>query len=156
MSINLINAQAVGYDATTATIFNDLQDAGYWPSKEYITRIEGVVLYGSTSPNTVDGIETTYLLASGKTRTLSRGDTSSSPGLTVDLSASPTKYIAGIFGVQDSGSQPVLRSLGFLVYDTTDGSLTPNGPFPALAGTNTVGFSVLGEIVGFSGTTGGN
>ncbi|KAG6811760.1 hypothetical protein H0H92_005957 [Tricholoma furcatifolium] len=143
---NIVASAAVGYQATTPTFFNDVQDGifrlsnvtrdssltlsstvGLWPAHLYIKHVDQITLYYSTNPNTVNGIQIVYTLTNQtQPVTVMHGSTA---GTSVVLKAREGQFFVGFFGLQDSGSQPVLRSIGFLVYDSTTGLVTPSGQF---------------------------
>ncbi|KAG6862742.1 hypothetical protein C0991_010408, partial [Blastosporella zonata] len=63
--ISLVASEAVGYAATSQTIFNDLQDCGYWPAHQYISHVDNITVHIDQNPNIVHGIEITYSFNNG-------------------------------------------------------------------------------------------
>jgi len=63
------------------------------------------------------------------------------------------QFFIGMFGsVADNDDAPVLKRIGFLVYDQVTGAITPFGPYPISKASRVKGFTSLGTIVGFTGT----
>ncbi|KAF5375645.1 hypothetical protein D9615_009399 [Tricholomella constricta] len=146
----LVVSEAVGY-ATTADpryTFDDLKDVGLWPAHQYIKKVTSIsVWYGAAKPN---GIEITYMLSN---------TTQPSVQMHGQRSGTQKTFFVGIFGAIDNDAdQPTLRRIGFLVYNKDTGALTQQGPFPDPTATtkNIIGFTSLGLVVGFSGTTAAN
>ncbi|KAF5375683.1 hypothetical protein D9615_009412 [Tricholomella constricta] len=135
----LVISEAVGY-ATTAhprNTFDDLRDVGLWPAHQYIKKVTNISVWvGTSQPN---GIEITYTLS--------------------NTTQPNNEFFVGIFGAIDNNTdQPTLRRIGFLIYNKDTGALTQKGPFPdpTVTTANIAGFTSLGLIIGFSGTTAAN
>ncbi|KAF5375699.1 hypothetical protein D9615_009381 [Tricholomella constricta] len=146
----LVVSEAVGYATTSdpKNTFDDLKDVGLWPANQYIKKVTSISVWiGAAKPN---GIEITYQLSN-----------TTQPSVQMHGLRSGTQktFFVGIFGaIDDNADQPTLRRIGFLVYNKDTGALTQQGPFPDATVTtkNIVGFTSLGLIVGFSGTTASN
>ncbi|KAG6873612.1 hypothetical protein C0995_013985 [Termitomyces sp. Mi166 len=129
----LVADEAVGY-ATTDKTFNDVQK-------------------GST---VVNGIEIIYDRTNDNPETVVHGKkegTSNPHALTAD------EFFVGFFGaVDEDPDAPILRRIGFVVYNKTTGAVTTFGPFPSPSNPpkNVKGFCSLGLIAGFSGTEASN
>ncbi|KAG5724525.1 hypothetical protein E4T56_gene4238 [Termitomyces sp. T112] len=150
----LVCDEAVGYatNRDSAHIFNDVQTIGGWPSLLQITKVTKIVLH--LGEKTVDGIETTYKMADNSVRVSSHGK---KMGTTETCTLNDDEFFVGIFGATDQNvEQPILRRIGFVIYNKATGAITTFGPFPPIRGhlsTDLRGFSSLGLIVGFSGST---
>ncbi|KAF5375689.1 hypothetical protein D9615_009367 [Tricholomella constricta] len=145
----LVVSEAVGYATTSdpKLTFDDLKDVGLWPAHQYIKKVTSISVWiGAAKPN---GIEITYQLSN-----------TTQPSVQMHGQRSGNnEFFVGIFGaIDDNADQPALRRIGFLVYNKDTGALTQQGPFPDATVTtkNIVGFTSLGLIVGFSGTSASN
>ncbi|KAG6834184.1 hypothetical protein H0H93_011341, partial [Arthromyces matolae] len=123
--------------------------------------------------NVVNGIEIVYDIKNDSPRTIKHGQKSGTPK---NYLLSADEYFVGFFGaVDDNPDAPVLRRLGFLIYNNQNGALsnfgisihliwreswTDNhlGAYPDGNQNGVKGFTSLGLIAGFSGTesTNGN
>ncbi|KAF5373980.1 hypothetical protein D9615_009937 [Tricholomella constricta] len=162
----LVVSEAVGY-ATTAdprNTFDDLKDVGLWPAHQYIKKVTSISVWvGAAQPN---GIEITYTLSNTTQPSVNMHGLRSGTQNTVTVAGKFSRsryylyneFFVGIFGAIDNNAdQPTLRRIGFLIYNKDTGALTQKGPFPDPNATqNVVGFTSLGLIVGFSGTTAAN
>ncbi|KAG6912533.1 hypothetical protein DXG01_013951, partial [Tephrocybe rancida] len=154
-------SEAVGYATVLGkdNTFDDVQTIGSWPALLDIKKVSQINIY--TGSTTVIGIDITYYLQNGKTQTASHGKTT---GNNISFDAGDLKAttsFVGFYGSRDQdGDKPVLRNIGFLIYDKATGVISaPIGAVPALPDSvvkNATGFASLGVIVGFSGTTSAN
>ncbi|KAF5375659.1 hypothetical protein D9615_009371 [Tricholomella constricta] len=155
----LVVSEAVGYATTSdpKNTFDDLKDVGLWPAHQYIKKVTSISVWiGAAKPN---GIEITYQLSNTTQPSVQMHGQRSGTQKTVTVAGEFGDFFVGIFGaIDDNADQPTLRRIGFLVYNKDTGALTQQGPFPDATVTtkNTVGFTSLGLIVGFSGTTASN
>ncbi|KAG6811759.1 hypothetical protein H0H92_005956 [Tricholoma furcatifolium] len=110
----------------------------------YIKKVSKITLY--VDEDRVNGIETVYDISNAGPATVMNG------------TRIEGEFFVGIFGAEDANSQPTLRRVGFLVYNKLVGTITPAGAFPSKLpdNANVKGFSSLGIIIGFSGTTAAN
>lgn len=157
----LIVSKAVGF-STAPNNFDDVVDVGLWPAYQYISKIIRIKVWVGTDK--VNCIETTYRLSNGNPDTPKQHGTPVGTVHTIDLTVPNGKtkkaddqFFVGMFGsVAADADAPVLKRIGFLVYDRATGALTPFGSFPPTEAANAEGFASLGLIVGFSGTMAAN
>ncbi|GLB45117.1 hypothetical protein LshimejAT787_2000220 [Lyophyllum shimeji] len=158
---SLIISEAVGF-STAPNAFDDVVDVGLWPAHQYIQKVIKIKVWVGT--DRVNCIETTYRLSNGNPDTSKQHGTPSGTVYTVDLTVPNGKtknaedqFFVGMFGSIDSNEDaPVLKRIGFLVYDRATGALTPYGTYPPTEAPGAKGFTSLGMIVGFAGTIASN
>ncbi|KAH0589746.1 hypothetical protein H2248_005466 [Termitomyces sp. 'cryptogamus'] len=126
----LVVDQAVGYATTkdSAHTFNDVQTIGGWPSHLEITKVTRITLYPGRS--IVNGIEVTYKMANKEFCSCSHGNTI---GTCETRELNDEEFFVGFFGAQDRDiDKPILRRIGFVIYNRATGAITTFGPFPPL------------------------
>ncbi|KAF9467817.1 hypothetical protein BDZ94DRAFT_1247810 [Collybia nuda] len=145
----LITSKAVG-NVTALNNWDDNVQVGLWPARENIQQILSVTLW--VGANQINGIQTRYMMTNNSPQDSPvRGQQNGTQHV---ITAGANQFFVGIYGSRDNDPDtPTLRRLGFLLYDQNKGDVTPSGTFPPGPGTNTVGFTSLGLIVAFSGTT---
>ncbi|KAF5375687.1 hypothetical protein D9615_009398 [Tricholomella constricta] len=140
----LVVSEAVGYATTSDTkyTFDDLKDVGLWPAHQYIKKPNGIEITYQLSNTTQPSVQM-HGMRSGTQKTV----TVAGEFLTMSssLASSAPLTITPI-------SPTTLRRIGFLVYNKDTGPF----PDPTVSTQNIVGFTSLGLIVGFSGTSASN
>ncbi|GLB45115.1 hypothetical protein LshimejAT787_2000200 [Lyophyllum shimeji] len=157
----LVVTEAVGF-STAPNPFDDVVNVGLWPAYQYISKVIKIKVWVGTDK--INCIETTYRLSNGNPDTPKQHGTPTGTVYTIDLTVPNGKtknaddqYFVGMFGsVSADPDAPVLKRIGFLVYDKSNGALTPFGSYPPTEASNAKGFASLGLIVGFSGTLAAN
>ncbi|KAG6908382.1 hypothetical protein DXG01_004880 [Tephrocybe rancida] len=154
-------SEAVGYATVLGkdNIFDDVQTVGSWPARLDIKKVSLITIF--TDSATVIGIEVIYFLQNGKMMGASHGKVTDRNTFFDAGDLNATTSFVGFYGARDKdGDKPVLRNIGFLIYDKATGVISaPIGAVPTLSDSvvkNATGFASLGEIVGFSGTTSSN
>ncbi|KAF8057027.1 hypothetical protein FPV67DRAFT_1456560 [Lyophyllum atratum] len=154
-------SKAVGF-STEPNHFDDVVEFGLWPAYQYIEKLVKIKVW--VGSDKVNGIEATYRMSNGNPDTSKQRGTPVGSVFVIDLTTingkakkADDQYFVGMFGsVSADTDAPVLKRIGFLVYDKASGALTPFGSYPTSEATGVVGFTVLGLIVGFSGTVASN
>ncbi|KAG5349269.1 hypothetical protein C0989_004894 [Termitomyces sp. Mn162] len=156
----LVVDEAVGYATIKdfAHTFNDVEKIGGWPSHLDITKVTKIALY--PGKDMVNGIEVDYYMANKQVCGEHHGKITGVP-MTRELT--DEEFFVGFFGAKDRNvDRPYLRCIGFVIFNKATGDITTFGPFPSPpdpagnSSTNVEGFSSLGLIVGFSGSTAAN
>ncbi|KAF8057029.1 hypothetical protein FPV67DRAFT_1529903 [Lyophyllum atratum] len=112
----------------------------------------------------INCLEATYRMSNGTPDTSKQHGTPVGLIFSIDLTVPNGKTkkaddqsFVGMFGsVADVDDAPVLKRIGFLVYDRASGALTLFGSYPTSEALHVKGFTSLGVIVGFSGTLAAN
>ncbi|KAG6890069.1 hypothetical protein C0992_003167 [Termitomyces sp. T32_za158] len=118
----LVVYEAVGY-ATTEETFNDVQDVGLWPSHLYIEKVAKITLY--TGNTIINGIEITYDMTNDSPKTVVHGKKEGNPH---SHSLAADEFFVGFFGAMDENPDaPVLRRVGFVVYNKDTGGISTFG-----------------------------
>jgi len=176
----LLVTEAVGIDESSEPkIFNDLQSVGGWPSQENIDKIMHITFWADQYG--IHGLKITYRLINKRECEVCHGNEVGDVfNVPPDRNLYDTEFFVGMNGIMDryigeelvelqpafrknvsvEGTKGKIRSLGFLVYNQLDGSITPYGPFPvpnkskseSQSLTQFQGFAALGLLKGFTGT----
>ncbi|GLB45120.1 hypothetical protein LshimejAT787_2000250 [Lyophyllum shimeji] len=157
----LVTSKAVGY-STGQNKFDDLVEVGKWPTYQFIQKLVKIRVW--VGADKINCLEATYRLSSDTTDTPKQHGQPVGRVFTVDLTIPNGKsknaedqYFVGMFGsVANKEDAPVLKRLGFLVYDRATGIISPFGPYPTSEASGVKGFTSLGAIIGFSGSLGAN